>query len=258
MIGRIRLFVVMLLVFGMVSCVGNPVLYPVNIKNIKIASSKVIKMPPIMSMIRTTVKVNKGGSGVVIWKTNKETWVLTAWHVVSNLIGTPNFLLGGISYADIKPVPIEIHLMSPKGKDLKTLKYIGSIDASSKYDDLALIKISAKLPCAVTSLAKIEPKFGDPVWLVGHPLGRFIYTITFGIVSHPKRIYNGKDYLQIDAGMIFGNSGGPVFNQRGELIGIADAIFFVKGPTHIGIAVSLSRIRKFLHNSQRAPFTKVK
>jgi serine protease Do len=107
------------------------------------------------------------------------------------------------------------------------------------------------MPCTITQLAKLPPHFGDSVWVIGNPLGVFYYTVTNGIVSHPHRKYKGEYFLQVDAGIIFGNSGGPVFDKYGRLIGIVDAVFFVKGPTHLGIAVPISTIRSFLKGTGR-------
>ncbi len=252
MTSKIKVSVIALIVFGLISCAGSPNLNTLNsINKVNITEKTVKKVTSIISMLRSTVRVNKGGSGVVIYKSMNETLILTAWHVVKNLLGEPNFLLGDSHFYNIKPVSVEVRLMSLSGKEIIKKVYYGTIDASSFRHDLALIRIRERLPCTVTPLAKVSPHFGDKVWVIGNPLGVFYYTVTSGVVSHPRRLHNGNYFLQVDAGIIFGNSGGPVFDRFGRLIGIVDAVFFVRGPTHLGIAVPIYTIRSFLHGTDR-------
>jgi serine protease Do len=108
-------------------------------------------------------------------------------------------------------------------------------------------------------LARRAPTWGDDVWVIGHPLGEYEYSITRGIVSHPKRddgIFGGA-WFQHDAGTVGGNSGGPVLNKRGQLVGIVSfgiiqGVYCALGcpgvyqDTHINGAVHLSPIRALL------------
>jgi len=115
-----------------------------------------------------------------------------------------------------------------------------------------------KLPKGV-ALARRAPSWGADVWVIGHPLGTYDYSITKGIVSHPHRengIYGGK-WMQHDAGTAGGNSGGPVLNKHGRLVGItsfgvlnglycAVACPGVYQDTHLAGAVHLDPIRHLL------------
>lgn len=70
-----------------------------------------------------------------------------------------------------------------------------------------------------------DPQYGEPVIVIGHPLGTFTYSMTKGIVSHPRRVSvlgndSGLVWFQHDAATIGGNSGGPVLNVYGEILGI--------------------------------------
>lgn len=72
-----------------------------------------------------------------------------------------------------------------------------------------------------------EIQIGDEVYVIGYPaaaeistLSKFEPTITKGIISAIKTSESGEKYLQIDAAVSGGNSGGPVFNKKGEVIGI--------------------------------------
>ena len=245
MFSRIKLSVLLAIVVGLMSCVGGPKFSTIN-RKIQINETRV----PMTTMLRSTVRVNKGGSGVVIYKDKKVTYILTAWHVVKKLVGLPNFLLGS-PRIDIKPVSVEIMIMNLDGNIVSKKTYYGAIDASSSKHDLALIRIDKSINCTVTPLAYHSPLFGERVWVIGNPLGRFHYTVTSGVVSHPKRKYKGEYYLQVDAGIIFGNSGGPIFDNGGRLVGIVNAVFFVKGPTHLGVAVPIYTIRDFLKTTGR-------
>lgn len=64
----------------------------------------------------------------------------------------------------------------------------------------------------------------DKVFVLGYPFG-MPYTITEGIVSNEKQLLDGKNYIQTDAAVNPGNSGGPVVNENGELVGVTTAKF---------------------------------
>lgn len=105
--------------------------------------------------------------------------------------------------------------------------------------DLAILRPSKiELPES-RPLAPEPPKWGHKVAVVGHPLG-LAWTITSGIVSHPRRVGgaagNSHVWLQIDANAAGGSSGGPVFNQYGEVVGIVSFTVygypFLVGATH--------------------------
>lgn len=67
-------------------------------------------------------------------------------------------------------------------------------------------------------VAKLLPQIGEPVYVVGHPKG-LSYSFTNGIVSGIRDI-NTYDYIQFTAPVSPGNSGGPLLNDRGEVIGV--------------------------------------
>lgn len=72
-------------------------------------------------------------------------------------------------------------------------------------------------------LARKAPGYGDEVFVLGHSQGELTYSLTRGIVSHPKRLdglFPEMVWMQHDAGSVGGNSGGPVMNDRGQLVGI--------------------------------------
>lgn len=105
--------------------------------------------------------------------------------------------------------------------------------------DLALLKAEGS-GYSFVPFAKAAPRVGDWVIAVGNPFG-LGGTVTAGIVSARGRdIGSGPydDYLQIDAPINRGNSGGPTFNTAGEVIGVNTAIFSPSGG-NVGIAFAI-------------------
>jgi serine protease Do len=107
--------------------------------------------------------------------------------------------------------------------------------------DLALLKIDAKAPLATAVWGdSTQARVGDWVLAIGNPFG-LGGTVTAGIISATARdIHSGPydDFLQTDASINRGNSGGPMFNLAGEVIGINTAIYSPSGGS-IGIGFAL-------------------
>ena len=93
--------------------------------------------------------------------------------------------------------------------------------------DIALIKVDMSYPLPVARVGDSDRvRVGDRVFAMGNPLG-LAGTVTSGIVSAINRNINGApyNYIQTDAPVNHGNSGGPLFNMRGEVIGINQQIY---------------------------------
>jgi len=106
--------------------------------------------------------------------------------------------------------------------------------------DLALIKVEGSGNFPFVKLADATPRIGDWVLAVGNPFG-LGGTVTAGIVSARGRdIGNGPydDFIQIDAPVNKGNSGGPTFDVDGNVIGVNTAIFSPSGGS-VGIAFAI-------------------
>jgi serine protease Do len=105
--------------------------------------------------------------------------------------------------------------------------YDAKVVGSDSKTDLALIKVDANKSFPFVKFADRDPRVGDWVVAVGNPFG-LGGTVTAGIVSARGRdIGSGPydDYIQIDAPINKGSSGGPAFNMDGEVIGVNTAIF---------------------------------
>ena len=118
--------------------------------------------------------------------------------------------------------------------------YTAKVIGTDKRTDLALIKVEGGTDFPFAKLAAGKPRIGDWVLAVGNPFG-LGGTVTAGIVSASGRdIGNGPydDFIQIDAPVNKGNSGGPAFNMQGEVVGVNTAIYSPSGGS-VGIAFSI-------------------
>jgi serine protease Do len=130
---------------------------------------------------------------------------------------------------------IKVDVVTDKGEIFQA-KIIGTDPAS----DLALLKTECGKACAFVPLTHSEVKPGDWAIALGNPFG-LGGTVTAGIVSARGRdIGMGAydNFVQIDAPVNKGNSGGPTFNQAGEVIGVNTAIFSPSGGS-AGIAFAI-------------------
>ena len=119
-------------------------------------------------------------------------------------------------------------------------KFEASLVGSDPKTDLALVKVEASSLPYVAFGDSDKARVGDWVVAIGNPFG-LGGTATAGIVSARGRDINSgpyDDYLQLDAPINFGNSGGPVFNTAGEVVGVNTAIFSPNGG-NIGIGFAI-------------------
>ena len=154
------------------------------------------------------------GSGVII---NSDGYVLTNHHVVDGAL------------------EIRVELTDNR---IFTAKLVGSDPPS----DLAVLKIDARNLPTVTMGDSDKVRVGDPVLALGNPMG-IGQTVTSGIVSAKGRstgLSDGsfEDFLQTDAAINRGNSGGALVNTNGELIGINSQILSPSGG-NIGIGFAI-------------------
>jgi serine protease Do len=118
--------------------------------------------------------------------------------------------------------------------------YKAKVIGTDPKSDLALIKVDTDKTFPYVKFADKAPRVGDWVVAVGNPFG-LGGTVTAGIVSARGRdIGSGPydDYIQIDAPINKGNSGGPAFNVEGEVIGVNTAIFSPSGGS-VGIGFDI-------------------
>lgn len=129
----------------------------------------------------------------------------------------------------------EVEILMDDGRTLAA-KVVGT----DPKTDLALLKVDEGGPFKFVELASAAPRVGDWVIAVGNPFG-LGGTVTAGIVSARARDIGAgpyDDFLQIDAPVNRGNSGGPAFDQRGQVVGVNTAIASPSGG-NVGIAFAI-------------------
>jgi serine protease Do len=146
----------------------------------------------------------------------------------SGLIVTNNHVIEG---AD------EITAIFTDGSQLKVTEVIGR----DPKTDLALLRVAPKAPLPAAKFGESEKmRVGDWVMAIGNPFG-LGGSVTVGVISATRRdIQSGlyDEFLQTDAAINRGNSGGPLFNMQGEVIGVNTAIISPTGGSiGIGFAV---------------------
>lgn len=148
------------------------------------------------------------GSGFVI---SPDGYVVTNHHVIEEATQRTN-------------VPITVSFQNGK-------RYEAKLIGSEADNDVAVLKIEAKDLPFVTLGDSDKLVVGEPVYAIGNPLGELTFTLTDGLVSALDRVIttgNGSNavsmnMLQTNCAINSGNSGGPLFNSYGEVIGITTA-----------------------------------
>ena len=121
-------------------------------------------------------------------------------------------------------------------------RYEAEIVGRAPFSDLAVIKINAQnLPHLRFGNSDLS-RVGQQVAAIGNPLGELANTMTVGYISAIERDINSADgiphvMLQTDAAINRGNSGGPLLNLRGEVIGVVSAKFVGMGVEGLGFAI---------------------
>ena len=128
-------------------------------------------------------------------------------------------------------------------------KFDATLVGRDPRTDLAVVKIDASGLPFVSFGDSDRARVGDWVVAIGNPFG-LGGTATAGIISargRDIRLTDYDDYLQVDAPINFGNSGGPVFNAVGEVIGVNTAIFSPNGGNiGIGFAIPANQAREIV------------
>ena len=124
------------------------------------------------------------------------------------------------------------------------------VEKTDRQRDLAVLRLkNATVPPLETAPLNTVLD-GDDIYAVGAPKS-MAYTLTKGIVSNRARTMNGTVYIQIDAAVNEGNSGGPLLNAQGKVIGVNTLkIIDSEG---IALAIPIDRVIAFMHEETTAP-----
>lgn len=124
--------------------------------------------------------------------------------------------------------------------------YDASVTGFEEDSDVAVLKIDANDLSPVSIGNSDNIAVGDSVFAIGHPLGELDFSMTSGRVSALDRSITADrnsapiNMFQFDAAINSGNSGGPVFNESGEVIGIATAKVGSSGVEGLGFAIPIN------------------
>lgn len=166
-----------------------------------------------------TVSGSVSGSGFVI---SSDGYILTNYHVVEKAY------TGGY----------EIKVMFYNGDT-----YTAEIKGFDRNNDIAVLKIDATGLMAATLGSSDSLYVGDTVYAVGNPLGELNYSLTGGMVSATDRLITTEEgtmtMFQFDAAVNEGNSGGPVYNVYGQVVGVVTAKSNEEGAEGLGFAIPI-------------------
>lgn len=220
-----------------------------KIKKIEeVLSNSPLSLEDVSHMVNGNVVVDGVmgiGAGTVIAKIGNSMYILTCFHVVDY-----------VAQMNEKGIPIQAQIGYPlvnedkEGKGM--VSYPVTIVKQDPTNDLALLKTEMiDNTLEVIKLADRCPSIGDIVFSVGSPLG-MIRTLSKGVISN---FIDG--FYVSDNTCTFGNSGGGLYNRKGELIGVpaqvtgygktAEGNFVPE--SSLGFAINLKRIKDFLKDT---------
>ena len=179
---------------------------------------------------------NSSGTGFIYKTDNKYAYILTNEHVI---------------------VDNEITIEFTNNKTT-----LGEVIGKDKYLDLAVIRVSKKYAKQVANLSSGKNiNIGDQIFVIGNPVSdKYKFTVTSGIISGidrkvKKLIDEDTDYyldvIQMDASVNHGNSGGPLCNTNGEVIGIVSAKQNDEDVEGLGFAIPIDIVLKNLEDLEQ-------
>ena len=180
--------------------------------------------PAVVTVINDTGGGQASGSGVII---ATEGYILTNNHVVEGYR--------------------QLSVIFSNGETAEA-SYVGS----DQFGDVAVIKVGVPVPATAELGNSDTLKPGETVIAIGSPLGDFKNTVTVGVVSATGRAletaqgYQLEDLIQTDAAINHGNSGGPLVNLAGQVIGLNTLVVRGGGVDQaegLGFAVAANTVR---------------
>ena len=134
---------------------------------------------------------------------------------------------------------------------------IAKLVNSTPHTDIAILRMEH---CEGMSEARLgnslEASVGDETYVIGNPFGKNPDSVSRGIVSHTSRYLTGPvPFIQTDAAVNPGNSGGALFNRDGAIIGLTTAIAATSSGNNVGIgyALPINTVRKEIYALRRGP-----
>lgn len=175
--------------------------------------------------IEVTVQRGKGyGTGFII---SEEGYIVTNYHVVDGA----------------KSVLVTLH---------DDRQFDATVVGYEETNDIAVIKIKpdGEIHSLIYGVSS-DLHVGDPVYVIGNPLGDLTFTLTTGVVSALNRLIDTDTGIQINmfqtnAAINSGNSGGPVFDEHGFVVGIASAKYASASIEGLGFCIPIDDVRSMI------------
>lgn len=134
-------------------------------------------------------------------------------------------------------------------EDRQRNRYPATVFLANTDLDIALLKAEGNFSALPRlQLAKEKAVIGGKIRVAGYPFG-IPFTVTEGTVSSPRQYMDGHYRIQTDAAVNPGNSGGPMFNEKGEVIAITTSKF--TNADNIGFGIPVSDVRPLLEQSRK-------
>lgn len=178
-------------------------------------------------------RLSSSGSGFVYKTDDNYGYILTNYHVID----------GGKKYV----------ITYSNGNEVEA-----SLVSGDEYYDIAVLKVNKDSIIKVATLGDSSNlELGDTVFTVGAPLGKdYMGTITKGIISGINRMVSVElssgnylmEVIQTDASINSGNSGGPICNIKGEVIGITSSKLIGSGVEGMGFAIPINSVNEIIGN----------
>lgn len=213
----------------MVGAVRSSSLAPEDLYTLAVSQTFVVKFSLPLD---TGGEASELGAGFAI---DTDGYILTNCHVI----------------ADARDAEVPIIICDYDGNE-----YTAELIGADSVSDVALLKIDASLSSAAELGKSSEVKPCQQIYIVGHPEPELSFSVASGIVSGLNRSIDFADgttlsMFQIDAPVNHGNSGGPVYNSRGEVIGMTTAKYQGLSAEGVGFALPIDDVIKIASELRR-------
>lgn len=251
-----RMLTALALIYGASQLIGSGLLMPVNaykpVNTVQTATPASLGAPLVAGIRQQTQSLP-----ATVPMTAEERDVITTYERASKSVVTIQTLVNGrpssgagVIVSTVGHIVTSQHVVATSNRIQVSLatgeRYEARLVATSRdNNDLALLKIDAPHSLPALQLGNsAAARVGQRVLAIGHPFG-FERTLTMGIIS---RVDVERNRLQTDAALNPGNSGGPLLDAQGRLLGINAAIFNPSNASNIGLgfAVPVDTVRQWL------------
>lgn len=166
----------------------------------------------------STQNVTSSGSGFFV---TDDGFLVTNYHVIENAVDITVSTYDGSTYP-------------------------ATVRGFEEANDIAVLKVDGSFQAALLGSSS-DLSVGDDILVIGNPLGSLSYTFTDGVVSYLNRMITSEtgatiNMFQTNAAINEGNSGGPVYNMQGEVVGIASAKYASSSIEGLGFCIPMNDV----------------